>query len=168
MSKNTVETQGPQMTLQYGAYALRAGFARVYARMRTHARTSMHTHANMRYFLLLHSNNDFVNAPQCYVLHTLPVLLNIMSWRYMGHLWPLRPVLESDRYRALSALVPSKESPIPTGWGAWRDSEPDGRGEKGNLPSMPRIIILPLRFLVANFANPTHVGARGDNDRKEN
>ena len=163
MSKNTVDTQGLQMTLQYGAYALRAGFARVYARMRTHARTSMHTHANMRYFLLLHCNNGCVNAPQCYVLHTLPVLLNIMSWRDMGHLWPLRPVAESDRSRALSALVPSKESPIPTGWGARA-----GRGEKGNLPSMPRIVIQPLWFLVANFANPTHVGARGGNDRKEN
>jgi hypothetical protein len=32
MSKNIVETNEPQMTSQYGAYALRAGFARLYAR----------------------------------------------------------------------------------------------------------------------------------------
>ena len=53
MSKNIVETEGPQMTSQYGAYALRAGLARLYARMHMHtstrpgnhmhARTSMHT-----------------------------------------------------------------------------------------------------------------------------
>ena len=30
MSKNVVETEGPQMTSQYGAYALRAGLARLY------------------------------------------------------------------------------------------------------------------------------------------
>jgi hypothetical protein len=57
MSKNTVETEGPQMTSQYGAYALRAGLSRLYARMRmqtftrseptcTHARTRNHAHAD--------------------------------------------------------------------------------------------------------------------------
>ena len=47
MSKNIVETEGPQMTSQYGAYALRAGLARLYARMRMHtpARPSAHKHA---------------------------------------------------------------------------------------------------------------------------
>ena len=54
MSKNVVETEGPQMTSQYGAYALRAGLARLYACMlmhtpthpgtHMHARASMHTH----------------------------------------------------------------------------------------------------------------------------
>jgi hypothetical protein len=33
MSKNIVETEGPQMTSQHGTYALRAGLARLYARM---------------------------------------------------------------------------------------------------------------------------------------
>jgi hypothetical protein len=57
MSKNVVETEGPQMTSQYGAYALRAGLARLYVRMHmhtptrsgthTHACTSMHAQANM-------------------------------------------------------------------------------------------------------------------------
>ena len=41
MSKNVVETEGPQMTSQYGEYALRAGLARLYARMRMHTQTNM-------------------------------------------------------------------------------------------------------------------------------
>ena len=47
MSKNIVQTEGPQMTSQYGAYALRAGLARLYARMRMHTptRTGIHMHA---------------------------------------------------------------------------------------------------------------------------
>jgi hypothetical protein len=58
MSKNVVDTEGPQMTSQYGAYALRAGLRRLYARMRihtptssgtqrTHAQASMHAQTNM-------------------------------------------------------------------------------------------------------------------------
>jgi hypothetical protein len=56
MSKNIVETEGPQMTSQYGGYALHAGLAKLLARMHMHtptrpgthmhARTSMHTQAN--------------------------------------------------------------------------------------------------------------------------
>jgi hypothetical protein len=81
MSQNVVETEGPQMTSQYGAYALRCGLARLYALMRMHTSTrpSTHKHARMRKHahadqLLFHSNNGFVNAPQYYVLYTLPVL----------------------------------------------------------------------------------------------
>jgi hypothetical protein len=58
LSKNVVEPEGPHMTSQYGAHALRAGLARLYARMRmhtptcpvptvTHARASVHTQTNM-------------------------------------------------------------------------------------------------------------------------
>ena len=39
-----------------------------------HARTRTHN-TNMWYLLLFHSNNGYVNAPQCYVIRTLPVLL---------------------------------------------------------------------------------------------
>ena len=56
MSKNIVETEAPQMTTQHGAYALHAGLAKLYARMRRnrptrpcthmHARASMHTQTN--------------------------------------------------------------------------------------------------------------------------
>ena len=50
MSKNIVETEGPQMTSQYGVYALRAGLARLYARMRMHTptRPGNHKHARTR------------------------------------------------------------------------------------------------------------------------
>ena len=36
MSKNIVETEGPQKTSQHGAYTLYAGLARLCARMRMH------------------------------------------------------------------------------------------------------------------------------------
>ena len=42
MSKNRVEREGPQMTSQYGAYALRAGFARLHALIRMHSRGYLH------------------------------------------------------------------------------------------------------------------------------
>ena len=51
MSTNAVETGGPQMTSQYGEYALRAGLTSLYARMRkhtpTHSGTHMHARTNM-------------------------------------------------------------------------------------------------------------------------
>jgi hypothetical protein len=43
-----VETEGPQITSQYGAYALRAGLARLYARMRMHTPTRSGTHKHPR------------------------------------------------------------------------------------------------------------------------
>jgi hypothetical protein len=43
MSKNIVETEGPQMTSQYGAYALHPELARM--RMHTPTRPSTHMHA---------------------------------------------------------------------------------------------------------------------------
>ena len=55
MSKNTVETEGPQMTSQSGAYALRAVFVMVYARMRMHmpTRPDTHTHARTDQYIML-------------------------------------------------------------------------------------------------------------------
>ena len=44
MSKNVVDTEGPQLTSQYGAYALRAGLARLYALMPMHTPTRLSTH----------------------------------------------------------------------------------------------------------------------------
>ena len=62
MSKTVVKTEGPQMTSQYGANALRAGLERLYARMRMytptrpdthmHARTSKHAQTN-QYIILI-------------------------------------------------------------------------------------------------------------------
>ena len=57
-----METKGPQMTSQYGAYALRTGLARLYARTRmhtprrpvtrTHTRTRKHSHTE-QYVILI-------------------------------------------------------------------------------------------------------------------
>ena len=75
------------MTSQYGAYALRAGLARLHARTHMHTPTlpgthmhalaSTHTETNMRYLLLFDDNSGHVNATQCYVIRTLPVLLQL-------------------------------------------------------------------------------------------
>jgi hypothetical protein len=48
MSKNIVETERPQMTSQYGAYALRAGLAKLYELMRMHTPTRRSTHMHAR------------------------------------------------------------------------------------------------------------------------
>ena len=51
MSTNVVETERPQVTSQHGAYALRAGLARLYARIRMHMSTRpstlMHAQTNI-------------------------------------------------------------------------------------------------------------------------
>ena len=52
------------MTSQYGAYALRAGLAGLYARMRMH--------------------NGFVNASHCYVIRTLHVLFKKRTHEYFN------------------------------------------------------------------------------------
>jgi hypothetical protein len=48
MSKTVAENKGPQMTSEYGAYALHAGLARLHARMRmyTPGYPHAHTHAH--------------------------------------------------------------------------------------------------------------------------
>ena len=84
MSKNMVEPEEPQMTSQYGAYALRARLARLHERIRmhtptrpgTHART--HTQTNKKCFFFL-QQQWFAKAPQCYVIRALPVLFNLMA-----------------------------------------------------------------------------------------
>jgi hypothetical protein len=50
MSKNLLETEGPQITSQYGAYALHAGVSRLHALTRVHspARPGTHMHACKR------------------------------------------------------------------------------------------------------------------------
>jgi hypothetical protein len=48
MSKNCVETGGGHMTSQYGSYPLRAGLARLYARMQVHTSTRPGTHMHAR------------------------------------------------------------------------------------------------------------------------
>jgi len=58
---NVVEPGKPQMTIW------RIHFACLYLRLQTHTET-------MQYLLLFHCNYGYTNAPQCYVIRTLPVL----------------------------------------------------------------------------------------------
>ena len=48
MSKYVAETEGPHMTSQYGAYALRTGLARLHALIRMHTlmRVGEHMHVH--------------------------------------------------------------------------------------------------------------------------
>jgi hypothetical protein len=48
MSKNMVEPEGPQMTSQYGAYALHGGLTRLQSRTRMHTPTSPGTYMHAR------------------------------------------------------------------------------------------------------------------------
>ena len=58
------------MTSQYGAHALRAGLSSLYARvrMRMHMPTRSGTHMHARTRKRAHTDQVFVNAPQCYVI----------------------------------------------------------------------------------------------------
>ena len=48
MSKNVAKTEEPQMTSQYGAYALLVGLASLYVRTRMHTPTRPGTHMQAR------------------------------------------------------------------------------------------------------------------------
>ena len=53
MSKNMVQTEEPQMTSQYGAYALRAGKGRLHELKRIHTPTSAGTRTHARIVILI-------------------------------------------------------------------------------------------------------------------
>jgi len=53
---------------------LRAGFLRL----------QTHTH-NIKYLLFVHCNNGCTNAPQCYVIRTLPVLYPFLFFLFIIH-----------------------------------------------------------------------------------
>ena len=77
MSKNVVETEGPQMTSQYGSYALHAGKARLHPRtsMDTPTRSGTRTHAHLVHQVLIIAfpqQQWSANAPQYCVTRTLP------------------------------------------------------------------------------------------------
>ena len=64
MWKNIVEPGRPHMTRW---------------RMRIACWTAK-TETHSGYFLLFHCNSGCTNAPECYAIHTLPVLFLYMSW----------------------------------------------------------------------------------------
>ena len=101
MSKNVVEIEGPQVTSQYGAYALRAELARLHTRMRlhtptrprpgthTHARASMHTRARAHRYVTLtafpHQQWFHKSASVLRFIHTLPVLFFLSYLNNYAH-----------------------------------------------------------------------------------
>jgi len=68
MWKNNVELDRPQMTIQHGACALHA----VYLRLDSHTQ-------NMQYLFDSQCSNGYANAPQRYVIRTLPVLFRLIQ-----------------------------------------------------------------------------------------
>ena len=75
MLKNMAEPNRTQTTMQYSACALHTGHLRL-----------IYTHTqNMLQLLLFHSNNGYTNAPQCCIIHTLPVLLNSVGTKNSSH-----------------------------------------------------------------------------------
>ena len=82
MSKNVLEPGRPQIIWR-GVICWVSKATRAQARARPSATTLIHTQActyrNTYNLLFFHSNNGFVNAPQCYGIRTLPVLLVLFS-----------------------------------------------------------------------------------------
>jgi hypothetical protein len=80
--RNMWWSQRSQMLSQYGANALRAGYAKLQARTneRVYAtpRSRAPPHTTHKYVILLfRGKNGFVNATQCYVIRTLPGLFRL-------------------------------------------------------------------------------------------
>jgi hypothetical protein len=75
MSKNMVEPERPQTIWRIRVACPKATRAQARARSHTHTHTHTHTH---KYVILIAFplQQWFANAPQCYVLHTLPVLFS--------------------------------------------------------------------------------------------
>jgi len=67
---NSTLQPDPQFTLQYSACALHAG----YLRLPTHTQ-------NILYLLFFRLEFGYENAPQCYVVRTLPVLFRLIPYR---------------------------------------------------------------------------------------
>jgi hypothetical protein len=91
MSKNLVEPERSQMTLwrRSSCWISKATRAKAwtssralipthtytYTHAHVHPHTYTHTHTNVYYWLLFHGKSGFANAPQYYVIRTLPLLL---------------------------------------------------------------------------------------------
>jgi hypothetical protein len=69
MWKNVVERERPQMLIWR-------------MRIACWIPKAADTHTTYKYILLFHYNNDCTNAPQCYVIRTLPLLLDLVMPRF--------------------------------------------------------------------------------------
>jgi hypothetical protein len=89
MSTNMMEPEGPQMTSQYGAYALRAGLARLRARMRVHTptlpcthmheRTQKQAHTDQRRILIAFPEQHWLRERASVLRYTYIVFLRLCS-----------------------------------------------------------------------------------------
>ena len=96
MSKNVMKLEKPQVTIwrmRVACWIRKVTRAQAQARARepTPTRTYSPTHADTQKYvivLLFHANNNFVNAPHCYVARALRVLLfNCRTFRRRQHTW---------------------------------------------------------------------------------
>ena len=90
MSKNEAETEGSQMTSQYGAYALCPGLARLYARMRvktptrsgTNARTHKHVHTDQYVILIAFTQQEWFRQRASILRYTYIASLDFSKVKY--------------------------------------------------------------------------------------
>jgi hypothetical protein len=82
MSKNFVDLEGPQITIQYGVACWICEATREHAYAYTHAPGNLHRGKCVTCFP---RQKWFANAPQCYVIRTLPVLFLLQNvWTASG------------------------------------------------------------------------------------
>jgi hypothetical protein len=98
MAKSLVESEGPQITSQHGAYAVPAGLARLHARMRMHTLTRPGTHRHARTHRQISNTYRFSTATmmskRAWML-TLYKVVQIWPGRFVckqvtvcpGHIW---------------------------------------------------------------------------------
>ena len=89
-SKNMVEPEGPNIIrrLRVASWISKA------TRAQRHAHT--HTQRNMQYLLLFHCSNYFINASQCYVIRTLPLVFLFATTMPQQPLGPIQPCIQSS------------------------------------------------------------------------
>ena len=110
MSKNVVEPERPQKAIRWlvacwiSNATLEQAHAPAHAPTHTPTRARTHTHPHPRIrtqlkyadLLLLHDNNSFVNAPECYVIRALPFSLctHFARSRSHGRLSTFKPLAD--------------------------------------------------------------------------
>ena len=69
-----------------------------------HIHTHTHTHRCMWYLLLLHGDNVVVNAPQCYVIRTLPLALRSSHLTPVSSKWSLHYTVSGQNFICISPV----------------------------------------------------------------
>ena len=109
ISKQVVDTEGPQMTSQYGAHALRAGLARLHALgacTRPRARVPTCTHARTQ----THARRPISNT-YCFSTATMVSRTRLIVTLYVHCLYCFPP--HSSRSHSPLPHLPSRSTPPP-------------------------------------------------------